>query len=786
MALKSKWRMFLLAALATFAVSGCDDDGSDAQCRLDKDCVALKGEGYKCDIMSKKCVENKLMIACKDDTPCLGYKCGSDGYCEIPKCTGAAPAAGEVVINEINGGPATDANCDGEYDKTLDEFFEVVNISGKEVNLAGVALSTKTGEDSKPTTRYTFPQVCVKPGQAVVVFAGGQSKCDLKGSIGLVNGKTMSIPNTIYSASLLKGEDVIDEVVQKEANATGASQQRVQEASKSGGLFNHGSTDIGTEAMSMSPGTCADGSAFADGCKEIAITVPECDDAVTGIAAGDIIINEVKIDVDTERTTQFADCEGQKEYEFVEFYNNSGKKLSLEGLTLSVNGTQKGVVGKGICLKPDQSAVYLPKDSKICSENAKDVLLIHSTVGFANGADSAVFFTGTKDQADYTEIATFAIPSDTKKFSAVRMPDITGETITVHNLLQDSGGNYVGPYSPGLCSSGETLSKGCVKLTIGADPSTLCKNGTLDEGETDIDCGGTTCKACELAKNCIVDGDCKSNICDLAAENATTKTCLEKRPHCTSGAKDGDESDVDCGGSCDKCAIGKACGENKDCLSDNCDAGMCKDVAHCTNGSQDEDESDVDCGGSCTTKCEAGKNCNSGDDCADGLGCIDSQCSAVVTPEAGDLIISEYDYNLFMEVVNVSDKTLSLKGVEVRYADGGTPTKKYGFEDDAVVAKGVGILICTGTGCPADLDPNVMKIEAKVGSKKDAKGYGLYLDTLEIDKVSFATTDNYDQNDTQSIARVSRTDTVLVSKPISPGKCNNSEEPLSAACFPAD
>ncbi len=42
---------------------------------------------------------------------------------------------------------------------------------------------------------------------------------------------------------------------------------------------------------------------------------------------------------------------------------------------------------------------------------------------------------------------------------------------------------------------------------------------------------------------------------------------------CTNGVRDGDESDVDCGGSCSKCSDGKQCNSASDCMSGYCSAG---------------------------------------------------------------------------------------------------------------------------------------------------------------------------------------------------------------------
>ncbi len=45
-----------------------------------------------------------------------------------------------------------------------------------------------------------------------------------------------------------------------------------------------------------------------------------------------------------------------------------------------------------------------------------------------------------------------------------------------------------------------------------------------------------------------------------------------------------------------------------------CDAGSCA-TASCNDGSKDGDESDIDCGGSCAKKCVNAGGCNSGSDC---------------------------------------------------------------------------------------------------------------------------------------------------------------------------
>src|SRR5512143_2968008 len=50
---------------------------------------------------------------------------------------------------------------------------------------------------------------------------------------------------------------------------------------------------------------------------------------------------------------------------------------------------------------------------------------------------------------------------------------------------------------------------------------------------------------------------------------------------CSDGAQNGDESAVDCGGSCPPCAAGKTCSTGSDCATTFCADGVCCDTA-CT------------------------------------------------------------------------------------------------------------------------------------------------------------------------------------------------------------
>lgn len=77
------------------------------------------------------------------------------------------------------------------------------------------------------------------------------------------------------------------------------------------------------------------------------------------------------------------------------------------------------------------------------------------------------------------------------------------------------------------------------------------------------------------------------------------------REHCYNGVKDGDESDIDCGGSCMPCsAKAETCNNGrKDEGETGIDCGgpckPCGSFEQCNNCVQDGDETRIDCGGSC-------------------------------------------------------------------------------------------------------------------------------------------------------------------------------------------
>ena len=164
-----------------------------------------------------------------------------------------------------------------------------------------------------------------------------------------------------------------------------------------------------------------------------------------------------------------------------------------------------------------------------------------------------------------------------------------------------------------LCTAGEKCagSPDCAsKICFGgtcqvAAPADGVKNGD----ETDIDCGGTKAPACVDGKACLVKTDCASGVC-------TSNVCQVPSP--TDMVQNGDETGVDCGGSkAPKCPVGSGCLTTADCDQVKCDTvlKMCVAASH-LDGIKNDGETGIDCGGTAPAKCPTGQGCVATSDCS--------------------------------------------------------------------------------------------------------------------------------------------------------------------------
>ena len=167
------------------------------------------------------------------------------------------------------------------------------------------------------------------------------------------------------------------------------------------------------------------------------------------------------------------------------------------------------------------------------------------------------------------------------------------------------------------CTKNEDCPSKVCDINKGVCNAPTCTDGTQNGDEVDLDCGGSTCTKCDVQKNCKVAKDCESGVC---ADLGTGLKC--QAPTCTDLVKNGTEVDTDCGGlACGKCADGLNCVAKSDCTSDVCTNGKCATPV-CNDGAKNNLETAIDCGGPDCPRCTDLSTCLVASDCVSGV-CAD-------------------------------------------------------------------------------------------------------------------------------------------------------------------
>lgn len=263
---------------------------------------------------------------------------------------------------------------------------------------------------------------------------------------------------------------------------------------------------------------------------------------------------------------------------------------------------------------------------------------------------------------------------------------------TFRNFVSTEGvGQWGGP-APTLvvnyhCAAGygnggrDCLGSDGSACSVGAE----CANGSCIEGIccakgcSDVQCGSVCGRSC--GKTCSGTSICQGGYCIN---------------HCTNGVQDGDETHIDCGGSCGACncvckdtecgltsTCGTSCGTcpaTEQCVVMSLDFqswGVC--MPHCNNGIRDADETSVDCGGSCgmcLSSCTCrGKPCGANDGC--GNTCMEGSCPAATRPAAASLPVANND--TYLQAQQASLGVVNGKWVGVRGDIGGLADNGDGF-----------------------------------------------------------------------------------------------------------
>jgi ELWxxDGT repeat protein len=151
-----------------------------------------------------------------------------------------------------------------------------------------------------------------------------------------------------------------------------------------------------------------------------------------------------------------------------------------------------------------------------------------------------------------------------------------------------SGGTSGEGGGGGIGGSGSGGDPGTGGVAGSGSPS--CDDGTMNGDETDVDCGGS-CASCELGAACEGAGDCESDYCigGLCCNSACEGACEA----CDNVGSEGQCSPVPEGSDPkDACLQGAG--------AETCDgASQC----HCSNGVSDADEELADCGGTGCDSC---------------------------------------------------------------------------------------------------------------------------------------------------------------------------------------
>lgn len=210
----------------------------------------------------------------------------------------AVVASPVIVINEFQGDPASDisgdANGDGTRDGVADEFVELYNVSGADLDVSGWTLSDLT------SARHTFPANTIIPADcSVVVFGGGMPigafgqsivQTASTGGLGLNNG-----------GDVITVDDGQNVVAQVDYNAFAPSDQSATlDPDVTGLTYVDHSAAAGSAGALFSPGTQIGGTAFV-GCPPPADLAPVV--SATSPNNGDI-----NVAVDSTITIDFSEA----------------------------------------------------------------------------------------------------------------------------------------------------------------------------------------------------------------------------------------------------------------------------------------------------------------------------------------------------------------------------------------------------------------------------------------------------------------------------------------------
>ncbi len=667
-------------------------------CLTDNDCMTgLKcNEQHVCEI--KKC---------SNDSECAPYTCNtSTGSCVIPETTTCADHLDQLLINEFMAAPDNTKTSTSSF--TLNgnveecKFAEVVNKSDKSIALDGCTLVIQRTDADKSSKTPLVGSLPPK-GAAIVhdcdTLALPANALNLKMSTpaSLTQGGTYEL---YISANKEDGTEVKSKVMTSEAATKGTSMNLSKDLDDtSTALIKH--TDVPGSVAVASPGYCVNGGLFSNGCQSTCGNNQK-DGAESDVDCGGVCAKCAKdkacnSDDDcasakcTEHKCVDKACEKPEDCgDPAKWSCDAGACNKLPACDDNEkNGTESDIDCGGSCANKclgtqscngNEDCKYNNcVDGKCVDPSSRAAqatdLVINEVLVYANTSSKFDLLDGEHKQCEFVEIVNVsseAISLDnvtvniaspdggsTKKLNTALSGILKGKTaLIMHNCeLPLKGGAVSYPIDANIMTNEHAYD---VTLTV---------DGTeAQKFSVNIDLGKLKGKSANLATDLnksanIVDHStleggyvASPGICSNGGFFSTgcVNTCSDKK-------LSGDESDIDCGGSCAKCADGATCNKPEDCASNSCENGHCA-----------------------TTKCTDNEQCDAATTC--GLcNYVTGQCITGETPAAGDIIINEVlndaDGKLlmpmtkfgeqmqveFVELQNTTNKRLMIKGLTIQF-----------------------------------------------------------------------------------------------------------------------
>ncbi len=340
----------------------------------------------------------------------------------------------DIVINEFLADPAGDltgdANGDGVRNGSEDEFIELVNNSGSDIDMSGWTISDSF------SVRHTFPSgSVVANGCSAVVFGGGTPTGSFgNGLVQTASGGFLGLNNSGDTITL---NDGVSDVASTSYGSEGGDDQSLTlDPDITGMSYVKHTVATGSGGTLFSPGTRIDGSNF-DGCPS------------------SWVINEIHADpaAGLDGDANGDGTRDSSQDEFVEIVNNSDQDMDISGWRISDAVAVRHTFPEGSVVPSGCSVTVFGGGTPTGAfGNSLVQTASGGFLGFNNGGDSVILDDGTNP---VTSTSYGGEGGDNQ--SLTLDPDITGAAYVKHSVATGSAGAL---FSPGTRINGDQFD-GC-------------------------------------------------------------------------------------------------------------------------------------------------------------------------------------------------------------------------------------------------------------------------------------------------------------------------------------